>query len=75
MAYWTKAKVAAKIADFESAISEVLVSQELDQGGERGSLRRAELKVLEEGLARYVAIYDRLDGGGIAVNHGIPRRN
>jgi len=64
-----------KLDEVEEAITQALASQELNHGGDRGSVRRPDLKVLFAERERLTALVRAESGRGIAVNHGIPRRN
>jgi hypothetical protein len=63
-----------QIEEVQACITEAMTSQELDQGSDRGRLRRPDLRALQDRETMLLDRYRREQGGGIAVNHGIPRR-
>lgn len=64
MSAFTKTEVNQFISEYKTAIRAVLVGQtySLDTGGERMSVTRASLPMLERGLQYWVNELERIDG-------------
>ena len=63
-----------QIEEVQSAISQVMTGQEVSMPDGK-KWRLADLPALEAREEKLLARYRRENGGGMTINHGIPRRD